>query len=295
MSYRVKILCAIGAIITQGWVSQVGPAAAETTVPSSTTTTTRPKFTDVVDVQGNSGENGEVYEVQGFLFSATDGQDALPGRFGRHLPKPGAPVYIARFPALVPDGSGRYCIRPIRRYFDTQEDASAYDDVQQFRWMMLTPEYAVCNLEPVPGVPAVEASDFWRTGGEKLLPKPEPHIAPGYMLAGKRAYLETNSLPTMHVEQDTPLGTLVLDATSTVWVDWGTGSYEGPFDGPGQPWPDGKITHVWTDLARYDIRVQQRWTATWHLAGRSGQLSGLHTEGGIDDFEVKELQAIVNH
>lgn len=67
-----------------------------------------------------------------------------------------------------------------------------------------------------------------------------------------------------------------------------------PFDHPGGPWPNGTITHYWTDVGRYDVRVVQRWTGRWSLAGVGGELAGLVTEGVIEDFLVDELQAVIN-
>ncbi|MGI8684409.1 MAG: hypothetical protein ACR2MO_04860 [Acidimicrobiales bacterium] len=162
--------------------------------------------------------------------------------------------------------------------------------------MTLTRSYPLCERGAVqPPVPAAAASDYWRVVGEDLLPKPQPRIAPGYMLAGKLGYLEANSPATARFEHDTPLGRLVINARNTVWVDWGDGGgLAGPHDGPGGPWPSGTITHFWTDADRYDVRVVQRWTADWELAGRKGQLVGLNTEGLIDGFEVRQLQAVRN-
>lgn len=143
--------------------------------------------------------------------------------------------------------------------------------------------------------PAIEAVRFWRLLGQDVLPEPSPRIAPGYMLAGKTAYLEAAGQPTARFENPTPLGPLVIDATSQLFVDWGDGSGRGgPYTGMGGPWPDGDITHVWTTAGSYDIRVVQRWTARWSLGSAAGTLDGLQTTGAIDDFEVRQLQAVRN-
>ncbi|MDP9071063.1 MAG: hypothetical protein M3N68_07225, partial [Actinomycetota bacterium] len=143
--------------------------------------------------------------------------------------------------------------------------------------------------------PAVQANEYWKQVGEDRLPKPRPHIAPGYMLAGKTAYLEGNTAMTDRFDHPTPLGPLTIDAKSQLFVDWGDGGgVQGPFDNTGGPWPHGTITHYWTNAGRYDIVVTQRWTATWHLSGSSGELSELATVGRIEDFEVRQLQAVRN-
>ena len=151
------------------------------------------------------------------------------------------------------------------------------------------------GVERPPNNPAVEAADFWRVMGEDLLPKPQPRIQPGYMLTGKLAYLEANSQPSARFEHPTRLGTLVIDATATVWVDWGDGAgVKGPITEPDGPWPNGKVTNFWINAGAYDVRVIQRWSATWELAGRRGELRDLSTEGRIDDFPVRDLEAVRN-
>ena len=120
----------------------------------------------------------------------------------------------------------------------------------------------------------------------------QPQIRPGWMLAGKRGYLEANLdlAPTYRVP--TRLGELSIDAVGTMFVDWGDGTREGPFGQPGAPWPQGTITHYWTTSGWYDVVVTVGWTATWRLGQESGVLEDLETEGVIDDFEIDSLEAI---
>ena len=249
-----------------------------------------------LEIGHNQGQDGSQYDIgEGSGAQASGSSSSGGSRLVGRVARP--PVYPAYFPALVTAPDGGYCIRPQRRLYSDPETAALYTEEQQFRWMMLAANgYELCaGAERPPGVPAVEAAEFWRVMGEDLLPKPQPRIAPGYMLAGKVAYLEANSSPTARFEHGTPIGNLVITAKSTVWVDWGDGGgLTGPHDGPGLPWPDGKITHFWTDADAYDVRVVQRWTATWELAGRRGTLGGLSTEGLIDDFPVRQLEAVRN-
>ncbi|MDP9387278.1 MAG: hypothetical protein M3Q48_04965 [Actinomycetota bacterium] len=176
--------------------------------------------------------------------------------------------------------------------------AAAAHDTQNVLSTISAAEYPPC-----PGTPraaptaAAEAASFWRVAGEDLLPKPDPRIAPGYMLAGKRAYLEARTVPSATFTHPTPLGLLTIEATSRhVYVDWGDGAgLRGPYEAPGEPWPHGKITHFWTNAGTYNVRVQQRWTARWRLAtGESGELDALTTEAVLEDFEVRQLQAVRN-
>ncbi len=62
--------------------------------------------------------------------------------------------------------------------------------------------------------------------------------------------------------------------------------------GEGGPWPDGRITHQYTDVGIYDVVVTERWTATWRLGAASGSLAELRTTGRIDDFPVEQIQAV---
>ncbi|MDP9387280.1 MAG: hypothetical protein M3Q48_04975 [Actinomycetota bacterium] len=186
----------------------------------------------------------------------------------------------------------------VRRAYPSAAAAAMAADTQNILSLLDAPEYPRCPSAPRPATTAAaEAASFWRVAGEDLLPKPNPRIAPGYMLAGKRAYLEARTVPSATFTHPTPAGLLTIEATSgELYVDWGDGAgLRGPYEGPGEPWPDGKITHFWTNAGTYDVRVQQRWTATWRLAtGESGELDALAIEAVLENFEVRELQAVRN-
>ena len=189
-------------------------------------------------------------------------------------------------------------MRWVRRSFpDPQSAAAAEAITDSYVWRITDGGFLLCQD---PGTapertPASEATSYWQVVGRDMLPRPSPRIAPGYMLAGKMAFLEAGSQSTAHFEHPTPIGTLVIDATSRLYVDWGDGSGPtGPHQGPGGPWPNGTITHFWTDAATYDVTVTQRWTGRWTLGEASGIVDGLETQGVIDDFEVRQLQAVVN-
>lgn len=192
--------------------------------------------------------------------------------------------------------NGDACAEAYRRYYP---DAATREQAAQVIgdiWGVAVRDYPLCEGSAPPEVtPATEAAAYWRVAGQDLLPKPVPSIAPGWMLAGKTAYLEAGSQPTARFEHPTPLGLLSIDATSALFVDWGDGSaLDGPHAGSGGPWPTGTITHFWTTARTYDVTVTQRWTATWRLGSAAGQLVDLATQGTIDDFEVRQLQAVRN-
>lgn len=171
-------------------------------------------------------------------------------------------------------------------------------------WNKLVSQYQFCPggvaAAPPAGarvlpVPAVLAGMWWETHGVDVLPRPRPRIAPGYALAGNPAYLETNAPLTATFGSPTPIGTLSVTAHGTIWANWGDGSgWTGPYDIPGAPWPTGRITHVWTTASTYDVVVQERWTATWSLAGSGGGLTGLTTESALPAFSVRQLESVRN-
>ncbi|MCA1692012.1 MAG: hypothetical protein LC733_07385 [Actinobacteria bacterium] len=134
------------------------------------------------------------------------------------------------------------------------------------------------------------AARYWE---QIPLPKPRPHIAPGWGITGKLAYIETNGELRHVYTNTTPLGPLEIVATGGYFVDWGDGETTGPYDLEGGRWPDGQITHDYVWAGGYDIVVTERWTATWSLGGQSGTLRELQTVGTIDDFPVRQVQAVI--
>jgi hypothetical protein len=149
---------------------------------------------------------------------------------------------------------------------------------------------------PAPIDPFALAVQFWRA---VPLPTPQPQIPPGYAITGKTAYLVTNGTTAPpDYEENTPLGPLEIHATGVYLVDWGDGSpptWTGPYNAEGQPWPNGQITHVYENVGKYTVTVQEQWTATWRLAGAGGTLTGLATTAVIPNFGVEQLQAIITN
>lgn len=253
---------------------------------------TTPHTTDV-DAKRMPGAPAYHYSVVG----GDDTDAAVPSQAGRSAGSAVAKYYYATVPVVVALPNGSHCLRDVRRRFTDAAAAAAAASIRDnFEWRVRDGGWIRCQDDPAPAQsPAEEAFTYWRVVGEDLLPKPSPRIAPGYMLAGKLAYLEAGSQSTARFEHSTPLGTLVIDATSQLLVDWGDGSgLTGPHTGPGGPWPNGTITHFWTTAASYDVRVVQRWTGRWTLGNDSGTLDGLETESVIDDFEVRQMQAVRN-
>lgn len=153
-------------------------------------------------------------------------------------------------------------------------------------------DYAPCPQDPNQPAeePSVVAARYWE---QIPLPKPNPHIAPGWAITGKLSYLETNGQLHYEYRNSTLGGPLEIAATGAYYVDWGDGESTGPHTREGKPWPDGEITHDYVWAKAYDIVVTERWTATWSLGGRSGVLRELRTTGRIDDFPARQIQAVI--
>jgi hypothetical protein len=144
---------------------------------------------------------------------------------------------------------------------------------------------------PVVVDPEQIAISFWR---RVELPVPEPVIGPGSAITGNTAFLEVNSdLATQFDARVPGFGTLEIDASSEVLVDWGDGTGVQAYGSAGGPYPAGDVTHVYADAGVVDVVVTQVWSATWRLGGDGGTLGGLQTTGTIEDFEVRQIQAVL--
>ncbi|MDQ1374133.1 MAG: hypothetical protein QOJ09_1471 [Actinomycetota bacterium] len=202
------------------------------------------------------------------------------------------PVFRGRYPILSADASGGTCVDTATRTFPSQAEATSFELAQEQRWRTLVAQYPLCPNAVVPQQnPAVLAEVFW---GEVLLPHPAPEIAPGWALTGKLSFLETRAPTTQSFTRDTPLGPLTITAAGEFLVDWGDGTSTGPHPYAGAPWPDGRITHGYSTKGTVNVVVTERWRATWQLAGQSGTLTALSTQGRLDGFAVREVQSVRN-
>ncbi|MEW6152658.1 MAG: hypothetical protein AB1673_01530 [Actinomycetota bacterium] len=139
--------------------------------------------------------------------------------------------------------------------------------------------------------PGAYAARYW-----ELIPHPhpDPYVAPGWAIVGKTMYLETRGKTRhTHYVPETPFGPLTIESVGQYYVDWGDGESSGPHSFEGKPWPDGEITHDYVWSGTYDIVVTQRWTATWSFGANSGVLRDIETEGRIEGFPAREIQAVV--
>jgi hypothetical protein len=154
----------------------------------------------------------------------------------------------------------------------------------------------VYGFEPCAGVDAPITPTGWVLQYIRAieLPVPVPEIEPGEMLVGLEAFLETGSLRTQAIDDTSPFGPVHVELTSEVMVVWDDGTVTDWTTAPDGPYPDGKITHVWTRQGAYDVAVTQRWVASWSVGGESGVVrDGLTSEGTLAAFPVEEVEAVV--
>ncbi|MGH9067039.1 MAG: hypothetical protein ACRD0J_06075 [Acidimicrobiales bacterium] len=219
-------------------------------------------------------------------------------------------------PAIAPSG-GSFCVITQYKGYPTPAPPGALGGAFSSQWQAVLNHFQLCPVgtkapgasgsapgaggaAPPPGArvvvpPALIAATYWQAHGQNLLPRPRPEVAPGYALTGERAYMETGAPLTATFTDATPAGTLTITASGALYVDWGDGGgWTGPFRFPGRPWPGGRITHVYTQVGTYAVVVQERWTATWSLAGQGGGLAGLATEGSLPAFPARQLQSVRN-
>jgi hypothetical protein len=130
------------------------------------------------------------------------------------------------------------------------------------------------------------------------LPKPRPEIsAPNGGICGVVHTIDLHMpVEVVHQEGTTPFGALDLHIYGRVRMDWGDGTRETYTTGGG-PYPS-VIKHSWTTRGYYDINAHATWSANYSLGPYNGYiytgtLSGIATDGSINDFRVWEAQAML--
>lgn len=155
------------------------------------------------------------------------------------------------------------------------------------------------TLEP-PTLPTGVIVDIIRSEVEEQLPRPELVIPPSYALTGLPAYLVTGA---EHQLYDDPVITVPLgpweyvfqvDAHGTSTVDWGDGTVT-THDEPGRHYPDGTVTHTYTNRGAYDVTVTDTWNVGIQLV--SPVTGGASFSADLDpvvleDFDVREYRAV---
>lgn len=126
-------------------------------------------------------------------------------------------------------------------------------------------------------------------------PPPTPiQVDPGKALTGLTAYLEIGGEIPYVQSFGTPIGTLTFTLTPRYVVSWGDGTSTSTTS-QGGPYPNGDVTHVYTEDDDVTVTVEAFWTASWTLAGAGGQLPEhpVSTEGTLD-LPVEQRQAVID-
>ena len=217
-----------------------------------------------------------------------DSRSAPPTRSSS--PRPTVPLEDRVYWPRVVTRDGVQCLVFDREVFEGAASSRAAFEAEM-RTLRLMATYDFC-----PGVtrPRLSPTSTARQVIEEFEPAPpRPYIAPGYAITGKAAYLETRgNLHPPRQTRSTALGSIDVTFSGRYTVDWGDGTVE-TYDVEGGPWPDGRVTHTYTDVGRYDVVVTVDWVADWEVAGATGRIDdGLSGVGRIDDFEVRQLQAV---
>lgn len=177
----------------------------------------------------------------------------------------------------VPDGTG-----------DTYADATTDQAAQGQNGVL----WGSCEVEETID-PGFVAQMYWYRA---VVPPPPSPLAvdPGKALTGLTAYLEIGGEVPYVESFGTPIGTLTFTLTPRYVVSWGDDDSMSTTS-QGGPYPDGDVTHIYTQDDDVTITVEAFWTASWTLAGASGELPEhpVSTEDSLD-LPVEEYQAVID-
>lgn len=263
-----------------GWIAALAVATAVATLSQNGLS-----FAD-------SGSTGSCIDVTGAIIGCGGGyvvqQPGKPAPAPQPTGPPTTSQFLIEYVAYGPNGSPCIAFGP--------PHGSTNERVMQSLGIISLPPCPRARQTPAPIDPAALALRFWKT---IPLPVPRPAIPPGYAITGKPAYLvthgQTNPGPYVF---DTPIGRLTISPHGEYSVDWGDGSsptWTGPYATEGQPWPNGNIAHTFDFVGSYNVVIDEGWTATWSLAGVTGNLAGLRTTATIAGFPVQQVQAVITN
>lgn len=218
-------------------------------------------------------------------------RDSNPGNPGSppapapRAPAPGGPPGSSRVWEAVADTGpdGQPCWRVIGGLRNTGMTAAEAEAVGATMGMPR------CVDGPGPPRPGEEWWDM------VTLPDPQARVQPrDYAITGAAVYLMIDDAHPVTVTRVSPWGTTFeIRAVPEFTVHWGDGAVT-PTSDTGRPWPGGpgEITHRYRDRAVVTIRVVTRWNATLTTDGVRETLPVFTSEATIDDYPVREVQAV---
>jgi hypothetical protein len=164
------------------------------------------------------------------------------------------------------------------------------------RAQRLITSYGLCSDSPRPAVtptPAAAAAEAFEK--HVKLPAPSMQIRPGYSITGTRAFLEIGGPQKLDPTPIAVFGySVTLHVTSRYDVDWGDGIRTTGATTQGGPYPNGDISHVYTDTGTYQVTVTQRWTATYDISGTQGAINNVLQTTQSIALPVRQAQAVVD-
>jgi len=193
-----------------------------------------------------------------------------------------------------PTTGARCFTRTLQQLSDV--NAAEAQNINSFRLLENTTDAACPDAPAAPAIsPEEVAFAFWE---EVDPPDPQPEVAPVWAITGLPSYLEPGVQTNLEQTFATILGPLTITATGAeIEVDWGDGTTSNTVDPAlGGPWPNGDITHSYTDVGTVTITVTQYWTGTWSIPriGAGGTFTKrLEQTATIPDFDVEQVQAVI--
>jgi hypothetical protein len=198
-----------------------------------------------------------------------------------------------RLPAYEDDGTP--CIRIVFEWMP-RERAAGFRTTAAYSWFWwydrLTADGStmeVCTAEP--GAPAIDPAMVQQMITSQL-PLPAPSIEPGRAITGLRSYLDVGAPTTFsdRIDGDVLPVRVEISGTAQYRVDWGDGTVL-TYPSSGGPYPDGDITHVYTDAGDYTVTVTPLWRVRWQGAGFDLTFDAELVSSTVD-LPVEEVRAV---
>jgi hypothetical protein len=236
---------------------------------------------------------GECLDAPSPSPGAGNGGTTTPGQSVGWTPPDGWDLATYRVQAYEDDGAP--CIREESRYLPDDQITFQVTtaNTMWFLWYdRLTADGSTmewCTGDP--GEPALDP-EMVRQVIVAQLPLPAPAIDPGRAITGLRSYLDVGA-PTswgVGIDGDILPIRVDIDATAQYRVDWGDGTVA-TYASSGGPYPDGDITHVYSDAGDLTVTVTPIWTVSWVGGGLDVTFTAELAPSTVD-LPVGEVQSV---
>lgn len=285
--FHPLILCIVISSVGSGLLASSTRAYAQSSVTGS-------GGTIIVDSSGSS-ESGSPGGISSSVVTKTIYYNGWPVQET-------VPVYHVYTPVVI-EGSPNFTNEPCLAITASQPLTSYWEAYQLqnsalLSWETLAETYPGCIAKSTSTTPSIKidpsqvVTQFWNQTVVNDLPSPQISIPPGFALSGLPSFLTANCSIDKTFYDQTPLGTATINAHGKLWVKWTSNeTWSGPYDSCGLPWPNGTISHVFTTKGNEIVSVKETWTASWSLAGHSGNLGGLYTRAKPLDLPIYSISS----